>query len=167
MAKRIRTTAILLSSLLLICLTSCNKNTVYSKYESIDPDKGWAAKDSISFEVDITDTESRNNIFVNVRNADAYPYRNLFLFLHTKYPDGNRKTDTLECLLADEKGQWLGKGAGDLWDNTIPFKGNVKFPVAGKYVFTFVQAMRAGDKAVIDPLPLILDIGLTIEKVEE
>ncbi|MFL5754458.1 MAG: gliding motility lipoprotein GldH [Bacteroidia bacterium] len=162
-----RTKGILLSSLALLLLLSCNKSTVYSKYESIDVDKGWAKGQQIKFEVDIKDTVSRNNVFINVRNADSYPFRNLFLFLHTTYPDGNVKTDTLECLLSDEKGQWLGKGAGDLWDNTIPFKRNVRFPMAGKYVFSFEQAMRSGDKTAIDPLPLILDIGLTIEKAEE
>jgi len=166
MIKR-TTTTLLLSSLLLFLVTSCGNSTVFSKYESIDVDKGWSKDQQIKFEVDITDTVSLNNVFINVRNADSYPYRNLFLFLHTTYPDGNKKTDTLECLLSDEKGQWLGKGAGDLWDNTIPFKRNVKFPVAGKYIFSFEQAMRAGDKTAIDPLPLILDIGITIEKAEQ
>lgn len=167
MAKRTTAALTLLSSFLVLLLASCNTNTVYSKYESIDADKGWAKNQQIRFDVDITDTLSRNNIYINVRNADSYPYRNLFLFLHTTYPDGNKKTDTLECLLSDEKGQWLGKGAGDLWDNTIPFKRNVKFPLAGKYTFSFEQAMRAGNQAAIDPLPLILDIGITIEKAEQ
>jgi len=67
-------------------------------------------------------------------------------------------------LLADEKGNWLGSGAGDLWDNSILFKKNTKFPLKGKYTFTFEQAMRYGDQAAIDPLPFILDVGITIEK---
>jgi gliding motility-associated lipoprotein GldH len=67
-------------------------------------------------------------------------------------------------LLADEKGNWLGKGAGDLWDNSILFKKNTKFPQKGKYTFTFEQAMRFGDQPAMDALPFIMDIGLTIEK---
>ncbi len=156
----------LLLSIVLLLFSACNKNTVYSKYESLPEDKGWPKDQKINFEVDITDIQSPHNVFINVRNADSYPYRNLFLFLHTKYPDGKTVTDTLECTLANEKGEWLGKGAGDLWDNNIPFKLNAKFPMAGKYVFTFEQAMRAGGQNYIDPLPMILDVGLTIEKVE-
>ena len=158
---------ILLVNLLGFILTSCNNKTVYSKYENIPDDKGWGKDQQIKFEAEIEDTKIPYNVFINVRNADSYPYRNLFLFLETKYPDGNSKIDTLEVLLADEKGHWLGKGAGDLWDNTIPFKRNAKFPVAGKYTFTFMQAMRIGNKNYIDPLPLIMDIGITIDKAGE
>lgn len=137
---------------------------VFSEYKSIPEEKGWEKNNKISIEADLQDTESRHDVYINVRNADTYMFRNLFLYLHTKYPDGTVKTDTLECLLADEKGNWLGSGAGDLWDNSILFKKNTKFPQKGKYTFTFEQAMRYGDKAVIDPLPFIMDIGLTIEK---
>lgn len=148
----------------LVLLFSCNSNVVFSDNKSIPEDEGWAKKNKLSFEVEIQDTESRHDVYINVRNADTYMYRNLFMFLETKYPDGNSKLDTLECLLADEKGNWLGSGAGDLWDNSILFKKNTKFPVKGKYTFTFEQAMRYGDQAAIDPLPFILDVGITIEK---
>ncbi len=156
----------LLVSILWLALTACNKNTVYSKYESIPVDKGWPKDQKINFEVDIQDTQSPHNVFVNIRNAEGYPFRNLFLFLQTTYPDGKSVTDTLECKLANEKGEWLGNGSGDLWDNNILFKSNTRFPMAGKYVFSFEQAMRSGDNNAVDPLPLILDMGLTIEKAE-
>ena len=154
------------SSLLLLLLSSCNSNTVYSEYEGIALSDGWAVKDTKKFNVDITDTQSLNDVFVHVRNADSYPYRNLFIFLHTTTPDGKKSTDTLECMLANEKGEWLGSGAGDLWDNKILFKKNVRFPVAGKYVFEYEQAMRYGNENFVDPLPLIIDVGLSREKIE-
>ncbi len=157
---------LLISSAGMLLLLSCNSNVIYSEYKTIPEDKGWAKTEKITLEADIKDIQPAYNVYVNVRNADAYPFRNLFLLLHTTYPDGKQVTDTLECVLANEKGEWLGKGAGDLWDNTIPFKRKTKFPMAGKYVFSFEQAMRAGDNNFIDPLPMILDIGLTIEKAE-
>ncbi len=154
------------SSLLIVLLSACSGNTIYSEYEGIPLSDGWAMKDVKKFNVDITDTQNPHDIFVHIRNAEGYPYRNLFLFLHTTYPDGKKITDTLECMLANEKGEWLGSGAGDLWDNKIVFKKNVKFPAAGKYTFEYEQAMRYGDANFVDPLPLILDVGLSIEKVE-
>jgi gliding motility-associated lipoprotein GldH len=155
---------LLLLSIPLLFLAACNNNVVYSEYKSIPEEEGWAVKNKLSFEAEIRDTTHRHDVYIIVRNADAYPYRNLFMFLETKYPDGNVKTDTIECILANEKGNWLGSGSGDLWDNSILFKKNTVFPRKGTYTFTFQQAMRFGDKAVIDPLPLILDVGITIEK---
>jgi gliding motility-associated lipoprotein GldH len=143
-----------------IFISSCGKKSFFSEYKSIDSEKGWARNKPVSFEVNIDDTISRYNVYVNVRQGDLYQFRNLFLFLETNYPDGRKIKDTLECILADDKNQWVGEGAGDLWDNTIPFKGNVKFPIKGKYKFTYEQAMR------LDPLPMIKDVGITIDKAE-
>jgi gliding motility-associated lipoprotein GldH len=150
---------------LAICfLVSCNKNVVYSKYERIEEEKGWPAKQLINFETEITDTNQLYNVYINVRNAETYSYKNLFIFLHTTYPNQTTSVDTIECLLADEQGHWLGKGMGDLYDNTILFKKNAHFKQAGKYKFAFEQAMRYGNKNEIDPLFLIMDVGITIEK---
>jgi gliding motility-associated lipoprotein GldH len=150
---------ITVAALMLFALCACNKSVVYSKYETL-PEAGWSSANKLHFDVEITDNQSLNNVFLTVRHADAYPYNNLFVFLTTQYPDGKKITDTLECVLANEKGEWKGDGAGDLWDNKIPLKQNVRFPLTGKYTFTFEQGMR------VDPLPLILDFGMVIEKVK-
>lgn len=147
--------------LFVIALNACSRQSVFSEYKSIPIETGWQQANKLTFEVNIEDTITRNNVFVNVRQLDAYPFRNIFLFLTTEYPDGKKIIDTLECVLADEKNKWMGDGAGDLWDNTIPFKGNVKFPLLGKYKFTYEHAMR------VDPLPMIIDMGLTIEKTSK
>lgn len=138
-------------------LASCGGGVVYSKYKNFEENE-WAAKDKAVFDVDITDTQNLNDINIMVRHADSYPYSNLFLFVTTKYPDGKVLTDTMELVLANNKGEWHGSGAGDIFDFKVPVKKNVKFPLAGKYQFTFEQAMR------VDPLPLVMDFGFEIEK---
>jgi gliding motility-associated lipoprotein GldH len=138
-------------------LTGCNKNVVFSKYETFK-DNEWFAKDKAVFDVTITDTLSLNNINIMVRHADAYPYSNLFLFVTTKYPNGKEQTDTMEIVLAGQKGDWYGSGAGDIFDLKVAAKKNVRFPLGGKYQFVFEHGMRA------DPLPLIMDLGFEIEK---
>ncbi len=145
--------------LLGISFVSCNKNVVYSKYETL-PEEGWRADHKLSYDIDITDANALNNVFLTVRHADSYPYSNLFVFLTTLYPDGKTTLDTLECVLANPKGEWLGDGAGDIWDLKKVLKKNVRFSQVGKYKFTFEQGMRA------NPLPLIMDFGMVIEKVE-
>ena len=149
--------SILLFSLLLVC--SCNKNVVYTQYKKFE-DNEWYAKDKAVFDIDITDNNSLNNISLMVRHADSYPYSNVFLFVTTTYPDGKILKDTMEVVLANGKGEWLGSGAGDIYDFKVPIKRNVRFPLKGKYKFDFQQGMRS------DPLPLIMDFGFEIGKVE-
>jgi gliding motility-associated lipoprotein GldH len=143
----------------MIFSSSCNDNRIFEENTEI-PGSGWDSSNVISFNVDIKDPASAADFYVNVRNADGYPYSNLFLFVKTKFPNGKFSNDTLECLLADENGKWTGKGIGDIYDNRIPFKKNVRFPLAGTYTFEIRHGMR------IPNVPLIMDIGMRIEKSE-
>lgn len=118
----------------------------------------WNRKNKISFFVNVIDTVTPHNFYINVRNASDYPFSNLFLFMETRYPQSTYSKDTLECVLADVSGKWLGDGSGDIWDNQILFKRNFKFKRKGLHVFTLEQAMR------LENLPQILDVGIRIEK---
>lgn len=153
----LRNSSVLVSFVLALFLSSCNKNIVYSKYQTFE-DEQWYTKDKAVFDLEINDTQTLNNISLMVRHAETYPYNNLFLFVTTKYPDGKVLTDTMEVILANSKGEWLGSGVGDIFDFKVPIKKNVRFPLGGKYQFVFEQAMR------VDPLPMIMDFGFEIEK---
>ncbi|MCE3228541.1 MAG: hypothetical protein K0S32_3092 [Bacteroidetes bacterium] len=139
--------------------SSCG-DVVYSKYEKFSNNE-WHAKDKATFDVDIVDTTSLNNISLMIRHADSYPFSNIILFVTTKYPDGKMLQDTMEIMMANSKGEWQGSGAGDIFDLKIPVKKNVRFPLKGKYQFQFEQGMRS------DPLPLIMDFGFEIEKSDK
>lgn len=150
------------STLILLCIlffSSCDNSRIFEENKSI-PEAGWDTSNVLKFAVEIKDPSTPANFYVNVRNADGYPYNNLFLFIKTKFPNGKQSNDTLECLLADENGKWLGKGIGDIYDNQILFKKNVRFPLSGTYSFEIAQGMR------IAKVPLIMDVGLRIEKSE-
>ena len=142
----------------LMVFTACNQNVVYSEYHKFD-NYQWPAGEKAVFDVKITDTLSLNNISLMIRHADAYPYSNIFLFVTSHYPDGKVMKDTMEVVLANSKGEWQGSGAGDIFDLKVPVKKNVRFPRSGEYRFEFEQGMR------IDPLPLVMDFGFEIEKV--
>ena len=149
--------AFFILGIFVIVLSACNKGVLYQKYITI-PDNTWVIKAPVTFKVDINDTLNYYNIYVNVRNADSYTYSNLYLFIDVTSPAHANKRDTLECVLADPSGKWLGDGLGDIWDNKILYKRNVRFPKMGEYNFTYTQAMRE------EKLQLIMDVGLTIEK---
>ncbi len=140
-------------------MLSCDPDRVYEENVLI-PEHKWNRNNLLQFQVNITDTISSFNLNVNIRNGGNYSYRNLFLFINTYAPTGEWVRDTVNCILANEKGKWLGSGIGDIYDIQITYKKNVRFPYPGIYSFTFEQAMRA------EELSHVYDIGLRIEKTK-
>ena len=143
--------------LLLVTVLGCDSDRLFEENQKIDNNK-WYIDNSVEFKVEIKDTSTLYNVYVNVRNAGYYRYSNFFLFVNTHLPAGQLQRDTLECPLASPDGKWLGDGLGDIWDNRILFKKNVTFPVEGEYRFELIQAMRD------DPIEGIMDAGIRIEK---
>ena len=144
---------------LFVLLFSCDPSRVYERNIKI-PEGVWDQNNPVSFEVAISDTITPYNLYINVRNSGMYPMQNLYMFITTTAPSGHSVKDTIQIMLADNKGKWLGKGLGDIWDLQRPYKKNVRFAQTGKYMFEFEQAMR------LKKLPFILDVGLRIEKTE-
>jgi len=122
------------------------------------PNRIWEVGNTFRFDVEVVDTMKGYDFYIDLRNGSAYPYANIFMFVNTTFPSGNSARDTVECFLADKSGRWLGSGLGDILDNHILFKENVRFPNAGTYSFEFEQGMRT------ENLPEILDVGISIEK---
>ncbi len=98
----------------------------------------YAAK----FDVEVTDTVSLFDFYINLRNTVDYKYSNFYLFLNTTLPDGMAARDTIELMLADRSGKWLGKGFGKYRDNQMLVRAGLQFPMAGNYVFEIEHAMR-------------------------
>ena len=146
---------------LFFCM-GCDSNRVFEENRKIE-NGVWNVLDTISFQVEVTDSNNPQNIYINVRNSGMYAYSNLFMFITTTFPNGKTSKDTVECILADSK-HWLGSGLGDIWDNQILYRSKVRFPLLGRYTFTYEQAQRSGKKAFIEDLPGILDVGIRIEK---
>lgn len=138
---------------------ACNKSLIYT--DSADmPGEVWSLDYIPVFEPFITDTINSNNIYFTIRSSTSYPFRNIWLFVTTTSPAGKSITDTLQYMLADEKGKWYGKGFGDVHELNLPFRTSVYFPVEGKYSFKIRHGMRS------ENLKGVYDIGLRIERVK-
>jgi gliding motility-associated lipoprotein GldH len=147
----------LLAILLMLGLISCNDNLIYTDVAEM-PDSEWNLFNNPDFGFPVSDTTKSTNIFFTIRTGSQYPYRNIFLFVTTKAPDGKSVTDTLEYEIADEKGNWFGKGFGDINELKLPYRQNVFFPMKGTYHVIIRHGMRTQD------LKGVYDIGLSIEK---
>jgi len=127
--------------MLAVVTLSCDNSTWYSGNYRLDDEK-WSMYDPAKYTCSIEDTVRTYDIEFSLRTSTDYPYRNMYLFIVTSFPSGTMVTDTLNAMVADEKGRWMGKGAGDLRELTIPYKSNVYFPEKGEYHFRVIHGMR-------------------------
>lgn len=147
----------LLAVIIVVALTSCGSDVIYSGHEDM-PQEGWSRYNAATFSAEISDTITPASIDISIRTGSAYPYRNLYLFVSTFAPNGIRLVDTLEYTLADSKGNRLGRGIGDIRELDLKLRKNVYFPHAGTYLIRVEHAMRT------EPLEGVYDVGLIIRR---
>lgn len=152
--KKIIKPSYVIPLLLMMLMASCTEGVLFDQTAQIGGH--WYKDNPRVFEVTVPDTLTGYNFYLNVRNSTDYQYSNLYLFLQTRFPNGHITRDTLQLILANNAGKWLGKGWGSVKENQILLKRNLRFPLTGKYKFKIWQGMRA------DTLKGIADIGLRI-----
>ena len=145
----------------LVSISSCDRNRVFDEYKSLS---GWNKDSLVRFELENIDSSRVYDLFINIRNNSEYQYSNLFLITEIKFPQGKVISDTLEYEMTRPNGEWLGTGFGDVKENKLWYKENVKFDEPGKYKVTIQQAMRKnGEVDGIQELEGITDVGFRIE----
>ena len=149
---------LLLAIFVSLTFAACKNNDVFFQYKAVNA-KGWNKDSLYTFDIQITDTTSTYNVYVNVRNRGEYPYQNLWLFLDKTSPDKVQMKDSIECYLADQRGKWLGSGIGSVMEMPILYQENVRFNKSGMYRYKIIHGMRDTTLAGIN------DIGMRIEKI--
>lgn len=149
---------IFMAIVLLVAVAACDPSRVFDEYRAI-PDATWEADSVMTFQFNIARTSQNNNIWFNIRNDQKYEYSNLWLFVTIEPPSGAAVTDTVQIILADPSGKWLGKGFSGLYDNRLIYRRNVYFPESGRYTLRIRHGMRP------ETLRGITDVGVRIEKL--
>lgn len=166
MQKRISCLSLVLFSLLLI--TSCDSKAVFDEYKSV-PNQ-WHKDSTASFNFKAPDTTNNYNLYVNLRNTNAYEFSNLFLIVELNYPNGKAIKDTLEYKMAAPNGELLGSGFSDVKENKLWYRGYkspFKFSEEGDYKVDIQHAMRKnGEVNGVNHLEGITDIGFRVEQTQ-
>ena len=139
-----------------LLFTSCDSNRYYEQNLEIANEQ-WLSDESAEFVVDIMDTNSQFNFYVNVRNTNEYPYANLYVFIESTFPDSLVARDTVELQLANLDGKWLGSGFGKYKYHHFILRKAMRFVQQGSYTFKIDQGMRK------QQLNGISDIGIRLE----
>jgi gliding motility-associated lipoprotein GldH len=150
----------LISSLIagfVFVLTSCSTAPVYEKSYDFQ-DNHWSQKVKPSFTVEVKDTSKAYDFVITLRTTTEYKFSNLWIYLNSTTPDGQKVREPYEIKLTKPDGSWIGKKTGTIVENSLYFR-NRKMPKAGKYVFVIEQGIT---ESVIDE---VIDIGLLVEEV--
>jgi gliding motility-associated lipoprotein GldH len=140
---------------ILFFLSGCEQGIIFDNNKRLENDV-WKSDQIIRFDVPLQDTVNIYKFYLNLRHSTSYRYANIFLFINSTFPDGTQARDTVECILADPSGKWVGKGISNIRDNQVLLRRGLRFKQKGTYIFEFEQAMREPE------LKGIMDIGLRI-----
>ena len=144
----------------IVMFISCDSSIVFEQYKSFENQK-WNTDSTAFFNYTITDTTSINTVKIKLRHTVEYEFQNLILFVETDV------IDTVELMLANKEGMWLGGGIGDVREFEFEYQNAKLFSKKGNYSFKIEQAMRYGMAEKIQVLNNVLAIGLSIEKQNE
>jgi len=146
--------AIAISAIFL--LFSC-RNKVIHEHTVIMNNNTWDWSNLYKTNLHVQDTIKTYNIQLTLNISDSYPYSNLYLFIKTHLPDSNILSDTVNCFLADNSGEWLGKKRFGKIKNKLFYKQNVRFPLSGEYIFEIEQAMRTKQLHGVESCGIIIE----------
>ncbi|WP_445710366.1 gliding motility lipoprotein GldH [Flavobacterium sp.] len=161
----LRTNKIILFLIMSVFFTSCDEKRVFDEYKEMGG--VWKKEDVKRFVFKQEDTINPYNLFLNIRNTNEYPFRNLFVIVNLKQPDNLVKVDTLEYLMTNPDGSLLGEGFSDVKESKLWYQEKFVFKQKGEYVLEVQQALReTGSVSGVEELKGVTDIGFRIEKVK-
>jgi len=146
--------------LFIICLGSCSAPY---HLEFTEFSQGWKNTEpaEFNFKGDLTS----KNMSLILRHNNDYDYANIFLITELSSTHSLTQTDTLEFLLSNPTGQWLGDKKLTLIEHKLPYKQSVILVKDSLYSLKVRTSMRLNDHVKpIANLEGIIGLGLLIEE---
>ena len=138
-----------------LLLLGCQQGVVFTEFKPLSG-YGWEADSVVVFTPMLEDSLATYDMQLTVRHTDRYAYQNLWLFVDVKKDSVLLRRDTIEAMMANDRGEWLGSG---LSKYTLPLLYLESVPLqAGEYEVVVQQGMRE------DVLKGVADLGLKVIK---
>ena len=140
--------------LILFPIYSCDNSNYLFRENVSFKNEIWTVADKIPFQFNVSDTAKTYKIGFDIRYTDAYSQQNMYVFLHTIFPNETHTRDTISVDLFS----WEGKpwGRGGKVKKLQTYFGRIRFPMTGQYTMVMEQAMRT------DTLSGIVSMGICI-----
>lgn len=121
----------------------------------------WHKNESKKINFEVKNAQQPKDLTFVVANNNEYPYSNLFVISTLKNEKKQvLKTDTLQYILAEPNGKWIGEGWGDVKQTFFEYKIAHQFPSKGAYTVEIQHGMR------VDNLKGIENIGIKIQNTK-
>lgn len=145
-----------------LALQGCGSAPQYQEHFNV-PKNTWTSSFRPEFHIDIEDTAAAYQLLFLVRHTDNYPFNNIWLQLETKSPgDTVFHKMKVEVPLAAPTGRWLGRGMGELYEQSVAINSEANpayFQKKGTYAIRMSQVMR------VDALPEVMQVGLRLNNL--
>ncbi len=138
-----------------ILFTACQETALYEKVYTFE-NETWTQKVKPVFKIDIADTTQAYDFILTLRTTTDYQFNNLWIFLNTKTPSGQKAREPFEIKVTNPDGSWAGKKTGTVVEIPLYFRRR-KMPEKGTYTFMIEQGITASQ------IDQVLDIGLRVE----
>ncbi|MFH1120251.1 MAG: gliding motility lipoprotein GldH [Bacteroidota bacterium] len=146
-----------LSLFVLFILVSCQKGVAYKEFHKFDH-YVWERFDKVKFVVPVEEAGMKADIVFTIRHITQYPYDNLPVNVILTTPSGEARYMERDIRLKNEKGEFSGSVAGDLWDFEVTLWPGFQFNDAGNYTIEFENRIpKMG-------IPGLVDIGVYLKK---
>ncbi|MDH3649520.1 MAG: gliding motility lipoprotein GldH [Saprospiraceae bacterium] len=120
---------------------ACSEKTEFSSSIEI-PGSQWSYDQHLIYSVDVQDTSARYDLVMDVSHSTEYAYQNLYVKIHTEYPDGQSRDQQISIDMADPSGHWYGRCGRSECVLRVVLQERAFFDQIGAHQFRFEQFMR-------------------------
>lgn len=146
-----------LSLLVLFILVSCQKGVAYKEFHKFD-NYVWHRFEKVKFNIPVDEAGMNADIVFTIRHITQYPYDNLPVNVILTAPSGEERILEKDIRLKNEKGDFTGSVAGDLWDSEEILWPGFQFNDTGNYTIEFENLIpKMG-------IPGLVDVGIYLKK---
>jgi gliding motility-associated lipoprotein GldH len=150
--------------ILLLCASCGGKETLFR--EDQNTPNGWRLDQPAVFTIQ-ENLSAPVDLYIHLRNDQAYPFSNIFLVATVKSKDSLIESDTLEYAMAKSNGEWLGTGFSSVKESKLWWKENWQTQATFPLTIEIAQANRvSGREKAAAQLAGIVSVGLSINARE-
>ncbi len=127
--------------LAILTFTSCQPNYFFEEAIPVN-NEAWSYNQPVSFKVDVNDPKKKYNLYFDIDHSTDYSFQNMYVQIHTTFPNGEKTSKPLSIDFMDKTGRWYGKCSGAVCKLRVQLKSAIQFKDPGQYGFEFEQFMR-------------------------
>ncbi|TVR83518.1 MAG: hypothetical protein EA409_02660 [Saprospirales bacterium] len=126
---------------LTILFSSCGEEVKFSNKITFDGAE-WTYENPFVNRFEVTDTSHRYHLVLDIEHERDYAFQNIYMKIHTRFPNDTLVTDMLSVDMADRAGQWHGNCRGEICYLRVFLQQNISFRDPGEHLIEFEQFTR-------------------------